>query len=326
MTEKMNALKAMQNKLQLMSAVVIIVILVSFLGLLVSYSLGIAGFLLSMAFYMLVIRKKKNDYKKLIKKTILEESYRKFLKNVSFIEKDGIDKSEVKSMGFLPVEEAGQVFVKDTVKGTYQNRAVTLSEVTTNFRSVKTKKSGADKSFVDYMSGVLFDIELAKDSGLDLLLWRKDAMSEAAFDHFVKGYDKISLVEEEKKDKKEKKDSSDTALSADEIFAKAGKKTVKLNRFEDMYDLYVRGGEMEKEQLLSSLDGLLKSFASLCSFTPGQPALQLKGNHLHIFVRTRFLYTIEIPVRTELTEKVLSFLDFTEISYLLRVADTLMKK
>ena len=360
MSEKLEALKKEQTSLQKAGLLVVLIIGAAFLLTMISYVVGIAGFILAMIIYVAMLSKKKKEYKTHVKAAILEEGYRSHLRDPHYLPKEGISKEAIIDGGFLPVEREDKLLIKETVKGSYKNHPVTLAEVTTSFRSLKKDKKGGEKSFEDFLSGVYFEMELSGEELMEadrqLMVWQKDAYDIQTMQDSYQGW-KLSDFLERKAEKTrpargkaaETEASEEEAIpaSAEELMAGVKKSFGKnqqemqkarlgdtsipaVRRLAGTHLLFQPDAaepQVLQEHMADPKDplrGLLNRFCSLAVYTPGQAAFQLTDHHLRVFVRTRFLYTIEVPVKTELTPKLLSYCDFPEISYLLRMADEII--
>ncbi len=286
MNEKLAALSRTKKQIQIFS-ILFVVCGIAIIFLLSSKP--VTGFCLTLALiavYLLVFRQRTNAYRQDVKKAMLEEGLRPFLKNISYEKKNGIDKNLILDAGFLPNETPANLLIRDTVQGTYQALPVFLTDITTNFRSIKPKGNGADQEVTDFMSGCYFDIQLRSEGG-DYILWPKNLMPEKSQRHCFSG----------------KAQTSAPGLLGETFFlySKPGADTLEISP------------ETEKTIL------------RLSEYTPGEVCVQISGGHLRIFIRNRFLFTFHIPGRTEMTAKILSTNPFPELPYLLRAADSLLK-
>lgn len=289
MNEKINTLKARQKQLQTLG---IVFMLAAVLCLILLFKFPACSTLLFFAllvFYLVVIRRGIRQYKKAVKTAILEECFRSSLKDITYCPKGGVPRETIADAGFIPVEHTKNLLVNDSVCGRYKAMPAFVTDVTTDFQSVRTTKSGEQKSFLDFLSGCYFDVELPdrKTFSGSITIWPKESIPMAAIQRCFAGQ------------------QSFTSPAAQEL--------------EQDFLLFTR--DCADVPVLP--EAFLKAVLRLAEYTPGSTAVQLADGHLRIFIQNRFLYTSPVKVRTAVTPQLLNYNQFPEISYILRVADTM---
>lgn len=394
MNEKLEILQKEQKKLQTVGGIFIIGLALTIGVILWNSILGIVLFGVMILVYVFYLKKAKKDYKQHIKQTMLEEGFRSSLKQISYMQKDGISAADLQAAHFLPMERQDSTIVRDTVKGTYQGCPVTVSEITTDFNSIKEKKNGSERQIIDFLSGSYFEIRLPAASDRDFIIWKEGDLPELTMEHYFSEMKQIDFLPHAalfnnnavesgiKKESVGKTDvqtveagaqtsendvqtaqagaqTSETDIqTADADMAEAeaaengdaeevdlddvksfirGKKYARKEKaalpeaavLQKNYRLYIPKTASPDDYQSQSLgqkgnfsERLLKAFRYLTEFTPGHVAMQVQGQYLRVFIRNRFMYTIDVPVRTELTTKLITYNEFSEIHYLLRIADT----
>lgn len=394
MNEKLEILQKEQRKLQTVGGIFIIGLALTIGVILWNSILGIILFGAMILVYVFYLKKAKKDYKQHIKQTMLEEGFRSSLKQIRYIQKDGISAADLQAAHFLPMERPDSTIVRDTVKGTYQGCPVTVSEITTDFNSIKEKKNGSERQIIDFLSGSYFEIRLPAASDRDFIIWKEGDLPELTMEHYFSEMKQIDFLPHaalfnnnavESGIKKESVGKTDVQTveagaqtsendvqtaqagaqtaetdiqTADADMAEAeaaengdaeevdlddvksfirGKKYARKEKaalpeaavLQKNYRLYIPKTASPDDYQSQSLgqkgnfsERLLKAFRYLTEFTPGHVAMQVQGQYLRVFIRNRFMYTIDVPVRTELTTKLITYNEFSEIHYLLRIADT----
>lgn len=394
MNEKLEILQKEQRKLQTVGGIFIIGLALTIGVILWNSILGIILFGAMILVYVFYLKKAKKDYKQHIKQTMLEEGFRSSLKQISYMQKDGISAADLQAAHFLPMERQDSTIVRDTVKGTYQGCPVTVSEITTDFNSIKEKKNGSERQIIDFLSGSYFEIRLPAASDRDFIIWKEGDLPELTMEHYFSEMKQIDFLPHaalfnnnavESGIKKESVGKTDVQTveagaqtsendvqtaqagaqtaetdiqTADADMAEAeaaengdaeevdlddvksfirGKKYARKEKaalpeaavLQKNYRLYIPKTASPDDYQSQSLgqkgnfsERLLKAFRYLTEFTPGHVAMQVQGQYLRVFIRNRFMYTIDVPVRTELTTKLITYNEFSEIHYLLRIADT----
>lgn len=282
--EKVAALAKAKKNLQLFSILFVVC------GIAIVFLLSknpVTGLVLALALvliYLIFFRKQAKDYRQAVKQAMLEEGFRPFLKNITYIKQDGISTDEVLSAGFIPSEAPKSMIIRDTVQGTYQTMPAFLTDITTNFQSYKSDKNGEAKPVADFLSGCLFDIQLSHSSPTDYILWSKKVFPEKSRTHYFS---------------KKTESPAPGGLS-------------------DGFLLYTDPAAGIPEISPDTEKTILR----LSEYTPGDVCVQVNGNHLRIFISNRFLFTLHVPGRVEITAKMLNTNPFAELPYLLRVADS----
>lgn len=408
MNEKLEILQKEQKKLQTVGGIFIIGLALTIGVILWNSILGIVLFGVMILVYVFYLKKAKKDYKQHIKQTMLEEGFRSSLKQISYMQKDGISAADLQAAHFLPMERQDSTIVRDTVKGTYQGCPVTVSEITTDFNSIKEKKNGSERQIIDFLSGSYFEIRLPAASDRDFIIWKEGDLPELTMEHYFSEMKQIDFLPHAalfnnnavesgiKKESVGKTDVQTTEADAqttemdvrtaetdrqttemDVETAEAGAQTTEMDAQMAEADLaegeaaengdaeevdlddvksFIRGKKYARKEKAALPEAavlqknyrlyipktaspddyqsqslgqkgnfserLLKAFRYLTEFTPGHVAMQVQGQYLRVFIRNRFMYTIDVPVRTELTTKLITYNEFSEIHYLLRIADT----
>lgn len=284
MNEKITFLKQKQKHLQILGTVFMIGLILVLLTGMKSQILSAALAFLFLLIYLFVIRSAKKNYQQAIKTAILEESFRPQFKQITYQSKNGILPSEIASTGFFPVAHEKNILIRDTLKGSYQGMPVVLTDLTFD---ITTSHPGSSKNTVGFVSGCYFDIRLNKPTGLHCCLWSEACMPQ----HQKQLY-------------------PDLVCSHLET---TGEKP-------HSYCLY----QPSDAQEASLPDTLLKAICRLDEYTPGAIALQIADQHLRIFIRNRFLYTMTVKIQAPITSQLLTANPFPEIHAILRTADTLI--
>lgn len=285
MNEKISALNRAKQTLQ---TILLVITILTVFCLLLSFKVPAAGavlFLVLIAAYFLYYKRKVSQFKQQVKQTIIEEGLRSFLKDITYQQKQGVPAEEITGARFIPAEHPKNLLIRDTVRGTYQMLPVLLTDLTADFQAAFTDKKGKEQKVTDFLSGCYFDIQLAAPAGTDCILLPKSYMPAEARDIYFGHLACLDAPGELAKD----------------------------------YCLYAA----DKENPPCLPEEFLKAFQRLIEYTPGQAAVQLSGRHLRVFIRRRFVYTVDIPMRTEITARLLSSNPFAEMHYLLRLADAL---
>ncbi|MCC8059781.1 MAG: hypothetical protein LIO81_02905 [Clostridiales bacterium] len=136
---------------------------------------------------------------------------------------------------------------------------------------------------LDFLSGSYFEIRLVRDTGSEYLLWPKAFPGKPVLDHYYPGRACVPAPGELRED----------------------------------FQVYTTNGQDVPE----TPSNVVKAILRLNEYTPGTLAVQVSGAVLRIFIRYRFLCTAVIPLKTEISAKLLSYNPYPETTYLLRIAD-----
>lgn len=294
--EKISQLEKERTHLQIIGGIIMFLLVLCF-GLIIWQPLyGMILFAVLILVYILPVRTMLKRYQIHIKQVTFEESLRSKLKEIRYLEKDGISRQELADTHFPPVERPNVSLIKDTIRGTYQAKPVILSEVTTDFNQFKETGSGKNRKYIDYLSGCLFDITLSGDTGLQCMIWPSDFLSKESLSLYYPDFKFESFADH---------------VTVD---------TEEINRLDQKYFLLIKEGTSAEK----ANDRLIKEYLHLDDYTPDHAALQISGNHLRIFIRNRFLYNRKVPVRNEIDSRFLTYNEFSEINPILRIADAVM--
>ncbi|MCI6888387.1 MAG: hypothetical protein MR868_14260 [Lachnospiraceae bacterium] len=285
MNEKITFLKQKQKRLQILGTIFLIALIIVLLIGMKSQLLSAVLAFLFLLIYLFGIRSAKKSYQQAVKTVILEESFRPQFKQITYLPKDGLSPSDLADTGFFPVAHAKNMLIRDTLKGTYQGMPVVLSDLTFD---VVSSQPGSTKNTVDFLAGCYFDIQLNKKTGMNCCLWSEDCMPQ-----------------------NRKKDLYPNLICAQLEASGEKPHSYCLYQLPDM-----------PETLFP--DSLLKAICRLDEYTPGAIALQITDDHLRIFIRSRFLYTMTVKIQAPLTSQLLTANPFPEIHAILRTADTLI--
>lgn len=294
--EKISQLKKERTHLQITGGIIMLLLILCF-GLIIWQPLyGMILFAVLILVYILPVRTMLKRYQVHIKQVTFEESLRSKLKEIRYLEKDGMSRQELADMHFPPVERPNVSLIKDTIRGTYQAKPVILAEITTDFNQFKETSSGKDRSYIDYLSGCLFDLTLSGDTGLQCMIWPSGLLSQESLALYYPDF-------------KSESSADHVTMDAEEI-----------NRLDQKYFFLIKVGTSSEKVN----DRLIKEYLHLDNYTPDHAALQISGNHLRIFIRNRFLYNRKVPVRNEIDPRFLTYNEFSEINPILRIADAVM--
>lgn len=292
MNDKLNALNAYKKKLQTIGLAYTIGALLCVFLIFKFRTAGIILFFALAAFHVFIFKRMLRSYREQIKTAILTEGFRPFIKDISYQKKNALSPSEISAMRLLPAWHENSILVRDTIRGTYQAMPAVLTDLTTDFQSFAPNKNGIMKDTVDFLSGCLFELLLPNDSGEDYLLLPKDLFNAPTREHYFNTR-KEHVFEE-------------VAFIGD---------------LANQYLLYI-SPEDDKPVIPKEF---AKAILRLREFTPGQIIVQVSGSHLRIFIRNRFLYTSDLPLRAEITSRLLSSNPLPELPYMLRIADALLR-
>jgi len=230
------------------------------------------------------IRPAAKRYVKTVKIAHIQEGMRTLIKQLTYHEKKGIPTETIVKAGFLPVVHPNNIVIRDTVKGTYQAMPIFLTDVTTDYESQTT----TNKSGLDYLAGCYLEIKLSKKPDFDFVILSGGSVPASAF---------------------EKQCATLTGTN------------IHIDGKEEGYDFRVYAPEGKTPANLPK--DTMTAFSLLYEYTPGMPALQVKGNYARIFIRNRFLYTHDLKQHTPVTPQLLGSNPFPELNAMLRIIDTL---
>ncbi len=97
---------------------------------------------------------------------------------------------------FLPVSHVNTVVIHDTVKGTYQAMPITLTDVTTDYKTPTAK----NKAGVDYLAGCYLELKLSKKPALDFVILSEGSIPASIFEKRCASLNRISLHTSGKKE------------------------------------------------------------------------------------------------------------------------------
>lgn len=295
--EKISQLEKERTRLQIAGGIIMLLLILCF-GLIIWKPMyGMILFAVLILVYVIPVRTMLKRYQMHIKQVTFEESLRSKLKEIQYLEKDGLSRQEIADAHFPPVERPDVTLIKDTIRGTYQRKPVILAEVTTDFNQFKETGSGKSKKYIDYLSGCLFDITLPGDTGLQCMIWPSGLLSRESLALYYSDFEPCGFADHVKSDEKE------------------------INRLDQNYSLLIKKGSSSDKVN----DRLIKEYLHLDDYTPDHAALQVSGNHLRIFIRNRFLYNRKVPVRNEIDPRFLTYNEFSEINPILRIADAVIQ-
>lgn len=239
-------------------------------------------------FYLIVFRRQSKKYQQVIKTATLEECFRSSLKDISYEPKNGMEKERITQSHLLPVVHPENLLIRDTVKGTFQFLPAVLSDVTTDFFSSRTTRQGGTKEFLDFLSGNWFEIQFKTPLPYSCIVWSRKLVPESVRTGFFEGYQNLDMYQNE--------------------------------NFRKEFHLY-----SDKGREFTIPEEVEKALLRLAEFTPGQVAAEFDGNTLRVFIKDRFLYTYAVRPRVDVTPQILQHNQYPEISYILRVADAVIK-
>lgn len=293
MEQKAKDFNVVLKQLKLMGKLSMVFIIICFMVFFQNASYGIGMFIVFLAYFVLFFRGKVRMYQKELKTTILEENMRPLLGTVTYKPKDQAALEAVTAAGLLPMADPKGTVVRDTVRGAYRGRPVLLTDVTTNYATTVVNPKGKPVKTLDHLSGCYWEMELEQPLPRDFALWPKETLPEdARTSHFS--------------------DWIEHPIST------SGEGTT---AFAESHLLYV-----PKDQPPPVFwNRFARAFDQLIQHTPGRVAVQARGNMLWFFIENRFVYTLKIPIRMQITERILRTNPLPEVEYIAKVTDTLMK-
>lgn len=292
MKEKISKLNETQKKLRLLSTIFIVSAILCIVLLFKNPPFACGMFVVLMLFYIFYFKRGTRKYEQSVKEAIIEEGLRFAFRKISYKAKNGVSGEVIAGAEFVPAEHVSQMVVRDTVQGVYQGMAAFLTDITTDYETNVSDSRGKTRKVQDHLSGCYYEVQLPRDQGPEFILWPKASMTDAAREIYFAGKRKLPVTEKG-----------------------AG-------GFLPEYYLIYGSGEGGEPVIT---DEFVRMFKELAQFTPGLAAVQVAGNHMRVFLQNRFLYTAALPIKLEITSKLLTMNPFPEMNYLLRLADVLIK-
>lgn len=295
--EKAKNLNIVLKQLRLMGKLSAVFIILCFMAFFQNLSIGIGMFLVLAAYFILFYRRKVRLYQREVKGTIVAEGLRPVLGAVAYRAKDGEARAAVLAAdGFLPLERSKGLVVRDTVRADYKQRPLLLTDVSTRYRTVVTNARGKQVPLLDPLSGCYFEWQLPAAVPADFTLWPDAALPDDARAALLAGWREQPLP---------------TAAADGEA----------MPPLPDGYRLYTRAGQ----PALAAYPRLWREFAALCAGTPGQVALQARGDMVRIFIKGRFVYAVRLSIFTPMTPALLRSNPVPEAGGMLRVAEAVAR-
>lgn len=287
MNEKIASLQKKQKNLQMFgTGYLICLIACMFLGF-VSTMASAALAAVMVLVYIFVIRRWIKVYRQDVKTAMIEESFRPRFKQIAYTPKNGVTPETITDSGFLPVSHRKTLVIRDTVQGTYQAMPAILTDYSGDFVTIADGKKGSSKDTYDFLSGSYFDLKLAKKPAFECVIWPEGCLPASVLDSQY----------------------PDMTASSVKVSGKS----------EHTFRIYLPAGSKPQE----IPESFLNAVVHLAEYTPGKTAVQLRGGHLRIFIRSRFLYPMKLKIQAPVTAQLLTSVPFPEIHYILRVADSL---
>ncbi len=287
MNERIAALEKIQKYVQYVMVLLIILVTATGFCLVKVRPLGMPMILVTGGVYLFGYKQLIRQYQLGVKSGTLIESFRTYLKNTTYQEKLGINPEDIIKTRFLPSEHPGSILIRDTVRGTWQNMPVCLSDITTDYQTTMENKNGREKPILSYLAGCYFSIRLRKETGIPFMLWHKEGLEENAVKHYF--------------------------THMKEVEAPSG--------LTKKFRLFVQ----DETQLPKFSDEFISEVLRLQEYTPGHLAIQASGDKFRIFIRNRFLFLRKVEIKYRIHAKMLTNNPFPELSYLLRIADSFQK-
>ncbi len=284
MNERIAALAKIQKYVQYVMIVLILLIIVTGFCLVKVRPMGMPMILVTGGVYLLGYKQLIKQYQQGVKSGTLVESFRTFLKNTSYQEKSGINPNDIAKVRFLPVEHPDKILIRDTVRGTWQGLPVCLTDITTDYKTTMESENGKEKSILNYLAGCYFSIQTRKEVEIPFMLWHKEGLEEDAVKRYFTHMQEVD---------------SPNGLKDFRLFVKNPDNVPKLSA------------------------DFISEILRLQEYTPGHLAVHASGKKLRILIRNRFLFLRKVEIKYRITEKILSHNPFPELSYLLRIADSL---
>lgn len=293
MEQKAKDFNLVLKQLKLMGKLSMVFIIICFMVFFQNASYGIGMFIVFLVYFVLFFRGKVRMYQKELKTTILEEAMRPILGSITYKPKDQAALETVTAAGLLPIAEPKGTVVRDIVRGAFHGHPVLLTDVTTNYATTVVNSKGKPVKTLDHLSGCYWEMELDKPLPRDFALWPKDTLpDDARMSHFSNW--------------------NEYPISTGDEGAAA---------FAESHLLYV-----PKDQPPPVFwNRFARAFDQLIQHTPGRVAVQAKGNMLWFFIENRFVYTLNIPIRATITEKILRTNPLPEVEYIAKVTEALLK-
>lgn len=293
MEQKAKDFNLVLKQLKLMGKLSMVFIIICFMVFFQNASYGIGMFIVFLVYFVLFFRGKVRMYQKELKTTILEEGMRPILGTITYKRKDPAALEAVTAAGLLPMADPKGTVVRDTVRGACHGHPVLLTDVTTNYATTVVNPKGKQVKTMGHLSGCCWEMELGKPLPRDFVLWSKETLPEdARTSHFS--------------------DWNEHPISTGDEGTAA---------FAESHLLYV-----PKDQPPPVFwSRFTRAFDQLIQHTPGRVSVQVRGNLLWFFIESRFVYTLNIPIRMPITEGILRTNPLPEVEYMAKVAETLMK-
>ncbi len=291
MDETVNALNTSQKHLRIMSTIFIIAAILCMILIFQNPPFATGMFVILMVFYFGFFKRQTKTYNQSVKAAVMKYGLGTYFQDASYEPKDGIDRELILQADFLPAEHPASIILRDSVKGSYQSMSSFITDITTDYSAAVIDSKGKEHRSTDYLSGVYYEIQLPGNHETAFILWPKSCMTEEARAHYFGGRHLCEILEE-------------TAWPG----------------LQNYYILY--GPDSGRVPALP--DSFILAFKELAQFSPGHVAVQVSQNHMRIFIKDRFLYTVSLPIKMEITPKILSLTPFAEITYILKLADTLI--
>lgn len=280
----------------------LIYLAVAALALLCGYFYAPAGVLILAALFLFSffrLTPLKKQFQQKAQTIRLSNCFSDVLEDPVYTAEKGISIDEIKAAGFIPSEEPEEIVIRDTTKGSFEGHPVVISDLVTNFRSVKGTKDDQKKDTV-FLCGAWFDFTLPSSFNRELILWNKAVpLVNYTKDRYFSEYEIYQ--------------SKDTSIDLSVLSDAA--------EFDDHYVIFLKKGADPKEVSLPA-----DFLTGLCEYTAnvhGTPFVQIKEDHLRIFTRNRFMTVLQFSLKNEITPELLMHNDFQEIRVLLEIGRTL---
>lgn len=297
MQKKPEDFNVVVKQLRLMGKLSAVFIIICFMVAFQNLSFGIGMFVVLAFYFIFFYRRKVRLYQKELKNAILTGSFRPTLGEITFNAKDPEARKAVAESGLLPLAQPDGLVVRDTVRGTCYGCPAFLTDVTANYFTTRTDKHGKEARALEYLSGCCFEVEPNSKLPREFILWHRECMPEEARSAHLTGWSKSPIPCEE--------DDPPEYLPL----------------LAEKYDLYVPQGQKPPELW----DRFIRAFGQLVEFTPGHAVLQVSEHRIRIFIESRFVYTLQIPVYQPVTNAILHADAFPEMEYMVRVVNTVMR-
>lgn len=291
MNETVDALNTSQKRLRTMSTFFIVAAILCIILILRNPPFATGMFAVLMIFYYGYFKRQIKAYDQSVKAAVMQYGLGSYFQNASYEPKDGIGRERILQADFLPTEHPDSIVLRDSVKGSYRSMPSFITDITTDYSAAVIDSKGKERRSTDYLAGVYYEIQLPGNQETTFLLWPKSCMTEEAREHYFSDRYLCEIPQE-------------TAWPG----------------LRNYYLLY----SLDPDRVPALPNAFILAFKELAQFSPGQVAVQVSRDHMRVFIKDRFLYTASLPIKMEITPKILSLTPFAEITYIRKLADTLI--